>query len=196
MNTDRQTTPECRQCWHRPRCSNGQVHRWVHANTHMDTQTHKQAARSNLIQWHRSSLSVQLTALSPHGRAPLSSQHSFRYLAETFSLCLPFSKACFMLGAPSAVVLQSAISYLPLSRSLSHSTPLSHSPWPHSSPELPNCLSPPSPCLSFPSLLHSNFQMRSQPWPEDILRHAPQPRNMCVTDRNVGPGLWSGLRLD
>lgn len=114
MNTVRQTTPECRQCWHQLWRSNGQAHRWVHANTHMDTQTHKQAARSNLIQWHRSSLSVQLTALSPCGRAPLSSQHSFRYLAETFSLCLPFSKACFMLGAPSAVVLQSAISYLPL----------------------------------------------------------------------------------
>lgn len=88
---------------------------------------------------------MQLTALSPHGRAPLSSQHSFRYLAETFSLCLPFSKACFMLGAPSAVVLQSAISYLPLSGSLSHSTPLSHSPCPHSSPELPSCLSPTPP---------------------------------------------------
>lgn len=56
--------------------------------------------------------------------------------------------------------------------------------------------SPPSPCLSYPSPLHSNFHMRSQPWTEDILRHAPQPWNMCVTDRNAGPGLSSGLRLD
>ena len=176
MTTDRQTTPECRQCWHRLQRSNGQAHRRVHANTHADPQTHKQTARSNLIQWHRSSLSVQLTALSPRGRAPLSSQHSFRYLAETFSLCLPFSKTCFMLGAPPAVVLQSAISYLPLSGSLSHSSSLARSPCPHSSPELPSCLSltlTPSPRPIPPLFMHSNFHERSQPWTEDILRHAP-----------------------
>lgn len=67
--------------------------------------------------WHRSCLGVQLTALSPPGRAPLSSRHSFRYLAETFSLCLPFSKTCFMPGA-----LQTYCSNLP-------SPPLFLSPW-------------------------------------------------------------------
>lgn len=84
------------------------------------------------------------------------------------------------------------------SRSLSHSTSLAHSICPHSSPELPSRLSLTHPITPShtPSPLHSNFHERSLPWTEDILRHAPQPRNMCMTDRNVGPGLWSGLRLD
>lgn len=60
---------------------------------------------------------MRLTALSPSARAPLSSQHSFRYLAETFSLCLPFSKTCFMLGAlqPSRCNLLTASLSLSLS---------------------------------------------------------------------------------
>lgn len=54
---------------------------------------------------------MQLTPLSRSGRARLSSRHSFRYLAETFSFSVAFSKTCFIKG-----VFQPASS-LPLSTS-------------------------------------------------------------------------------
>lgn len=130
-----------------------------------------------------------LTALSPSGLAPLSSQHSFRYLAETFSFCLPFSKTCFMPGALSAVVLKSLTPLSPplsLSPSLSffHSSSLSHSFCPHSSTKPASSLffprpalsHPPSPSMSHPSVFHSNFLLQSLFRIEDIAPHVLHPR--------------------
>lgn len=112
--------------------------RELHASMHTHTHTRRRGdvTRSNDT---GAALSVRLTALSPSGRAPLSSQHSFRYLAETFSLCLPFSKTCFMLGAPSAVVLLTSplsvvLSFPPLYLILSAHTSLSKLAWPPSPP--------------------------------------------------------------
>lgn len=89
----RQTTLECR---HRARPAQMDERADEHMRRHTHMRTRAGVTRSNDT---GAGLSVRLTALSPSGRAPLSSLHSFRYLAETFSLCLPFSKTCFMLGA-------------------------------------------------------------------------------------------------
>lgn len=137
---------------------------------------------------------MQLTALSPSGCAPLSSQHSFRYLAETFSLCLPFSKTCFMQGAPSAVALQSPHS-LPLflvALSISFSLPTQQLA---SSLSLFLLPAPPSACLSHSAPLYSNFLLQSQLAIEDTMTHVLHPRRVCAfeTDRkgvgHAAPGI-------
>lgn len=126
---------------------------------------------------------MRVTALSPSGRAPLSSLHSFRYLAETFSLCLAFSKTCFMLGAlqPSCRSLLAA----PLSPCLSFFLP------PSLSTHLPNL--PPhflflvtsfaSPCRSHPSLHHFHFPPLFQLTTEDSVPPVLGPGDVRASER-------------
>lgn len=136
---------------------------------------------------------MRLTALSPSGRAPLSSQHSFRYLAETFSLCLPFSKTCFMLLAlqPSRCNLRTA-PLLSLSFSLSlslcpHISQTCFLAFPFSAPPPPQPVSH----ILLSSTLISPYYSSSE---LKILHHLCCVPEICVyeRERERGGGCWWG----